>query len=100
MAAYVHVTLEMSTGTGGGHLFPMQFLTLLLLKEHSQLCDCADLDTSFSHFEKSSPHPEIKVHLEFRVNLSPLLFCSLYMNLFFFYYRKWCTEEEQQCTEG
>ena len=23
------------------------------LKGHSQLCDCADLDTSFSHFEKS-----------------------------------------------
>ena len=36
------------------------------LKGHSQLCDCADLDTSFSHFEKSSPQPETKVHLEFR----------------------------------
>ena len=31
---------------------------------HSQLCDCADLDTSFSHFEKSLPQPEIKVRLE------------------------------------
>ena len=37
-----------------------------LLKEHSQLCDCADLDTSFSHFEKSLPQPEIKVYLEIR----------------------------------
>ena len=36
------------------------------LKRHSQLCDCADLDTSFSHFEKSLPQPEIKVHLEIR----------------------------------
>ena len=33
---------------------------------HSQLCDCADLDTSFSHFEKSLPQPEIKVHEEIR----------------------------------
>ena len=33
---------------------------------HSQLCDCADLDTSFSHFDKSLPQPEIKVHLEMR----------------------------------
>ena len=29
-------------------------------------CDCADLDTSFSHFEKSLPQPEIKVNLEIR----------------------------------
>ena len=34
------------------------------LKGHSQLCDCADLESSFSHFEKSLPQPEIKVHLE------------------------------------
>ena len=27
------------------------------------LCDCADLDTSFSYFEKRLPQPEIKVHL-------------------------------------
>ena len=33
------------------------------LKGHSQLWGRADLDTSFSHFEKSSPQPEIKVHL-------------------------------------
>ena len=39
---------------------------LQCLKGHSQLCDCADLDTSFSHFEKSLPQPEIKVHLEIR----------------------------------
>ena len=35
-----------------------------MLKGHSQLCDRADLDTSFSQFEKSLPQPEIKVHLE------------------------------------
>ena len=40
---------------------------LYCLKGHSQLlCDCAYLDTSFSHFEKSLPQPEIKVHLEIR----------------------------------
>ena len=45
-----------------------------LLKGHSQLCDCAGLDTSFSHFEKSLPQPEIKVHLEIRfIFLSILL---------------------------
>ena len=37
-----------------------------LLKGHSQLCDCADLDTNFSHFEKSLPQLEIKVRLEIR----------------------------------
>ena len=36
------------------------------LKGHSQLCDCADLDSSFSHFEKRLPQPELKVHLEIR----------------------------------
>ena len=39
---------------------------LMRLKGHSQLCDCADLDTSFSHFEKSLPQTEIKVHQEIR----------------------------------
>ena len=34
-----------------------------VLKGHSPLWDRADLDTSFSHFEKTSPQPEIKVHL-------------------------------------
>ena len=33
------------------------------LKGHSQFCGCTDLDTSFSHFEKSLPQ-EIKVQLE------------------------------------
>ena len=28
------------------------------------LCDCADLGTSFSYFEKRLLQPEIKVHLE------------------------------------
>ena len=37
-----------------------------LLKGHSQLCDCADLDTGFSHFGKSLPQPEIKDHLGIR----------------------------------
>ena len=37
-----------------------------ILEWRSQLCDCADLDTSFSHFEKSLPQPEIKVRLEIR----------------------------------
>ena len=37
------------------------------LKGHRHLFDCADLDTSFSHFEKSLPQPEIKVHLEIRL---------------------------------
>ena len=36
------------------------------LKGHSHQCDGVDLDTSFSHFEKSLPQPEIKVHLEIR----------------------------------
>ena len=39
--------------------------------EHSQLYDRADLDTSFPLW-KSSPQPEIKVHLEIR-----LYFCSV-----------------------
>ena len=55
-----------------------------LLKGHIQLWDSADLDTSFEHFEKSSPQPEIKVHLEFRFNLCSILldFHSLLKNLF------------------
>ena len=55
-----------------------------LLKGHIQLWDSADLDTSFEHFEKSSPQPEIKVHLEFRFNLCSVLldFHSLLKNLF------------------
>ena len=44
------------------------------LKGHSQLCDCADLDTSFSHFEKSLPQPEIKVQLEIRFIFHSVLF--------------------------
>ena len=45
------------------------------LKGHSHLCDCADLDTSFSHFEKSLPQPEIKVHLEIR-----FIFCNVLLD--------------------
>ena len=36
------------------------FLGKVTLKGHSQLCDCADLDTSFSHFEKGLPLTEIR----------------------------------------
>ena len=32
----------------------------MILKGHSQLCDRADLDTTFVSFEKSLPQPEIK----------------------------------------
>ena len=48
-------------------------LNLGRLKGHNQLCNCADLDTSFSHFEKSLPQPEIKVHLEIRLIFRSLL---------------------------
>ena len=47
----------------------------LLLKGHSQLYDCADLDTSFSLFEKSLPQPKIKVHLEIS-----FIFCSVLLD--------------------
>ena len=41
---------------------------------HRKLWDHADLYTSFSHFEKSSPwQPEIKVDLEFSFNLRSVL---------------------------
>ena len=46
---------------------------MFLLKGHSQLCDCADLDSSFSRFEKRSPKPENKVHLEIHFNLRSVL---------------------------
>ena len=36
------------------------------LKGHCQLCNCADLNTSFSQFKKSLLQPEIKIHLEIR----------------------------------
>ena len=55
-----------------------------LLMGHSQLWDRVDLDTSFSHFEKSSLQPEIKVHLEIRFNFRSVLldFQWLTKNLF------------------
>ena len=49
------------------------YVKTMTLKGYSQLWDDADLDTSFSHFEKSSPQPEIKVHLEFYFNLHSVL---------------------------
>ena len=48
-----------------------------MLKGHSHHCDRAVLGTSFSHFEKSLPQPEIKVHLEIRfIFRSVLLDCQ------------------------
>ena len=62
-------------------------IKVIFLKTHSQLCDCADLDTSFSHFEKSLPQPKIKVHLEIRFIYFPPVFCLIFnhllKNLFF-----------------
>ena len=54
------------------------------LKGHSQLCDCVDLDASFSHFEKSLPQPEIKVHAEIRFIFRSicLIFNRLLKNMF------------------
>ena len=37
-----------------------EFYRKSLLKGHSQLCDRADLDTTFVRFEKSLPQPKIK----------------------------------------
>ena len=45
----------------------------VVLNWHSQLWNRADPDTSFSHFEESSPQPEIKLHLEYRFNLRSVL---------------------------
>ena len=71
------------------------------LKGHSQLCACADLDTSFSHFEKSLPQPEIKVHLEilfiFRSALldfqsfteKPVFECPFAHPMILFFYHIW-----------
>ena len=42
-----------------------------LLKGHSQLWDCGDLDVT--HFEKSLPQFVIKVYLEFRIKLRSVL---------------------------
>ena len=59
-------------------------LAYSVLKGHSQLCDCVDLDASFSHFEKSLPQPEIKVHAEIRFIFRSicLIFNRLLKNLF------------------
>ena len=52
------------------------------LKEHYQLWDRADLNTSFSHFEKSSSQPEIKVYLEFLFNLGSAWFAWFWKTYF------------------
>lgn len=57
-------------------------------KGHSQPWDRANLGTSFSHFEKSSPQPEIKANLKFRFNLRSVSldfhsFCLSYTVVFF-----------------
>ena len=44
-----------------------------LEKGHSHLCDCADLDTGYSHFEKILPQPEINVHLKIRFSFGSFL---------------------------
>ena len=49
-------------------LLSVYHLIVCPLKGHSQLWGRANLDTSFSHFEKSSPQPEIKVHLVIAVS--------------------------------
>ena len=49
-----------------GYVRPKNLKKCMKLKGTRQLCDRADLNTSFSHFEKSLPQPEIKVHLEIR----------------------------------
>ena len=48
-------------------------LILSLFEVTQSLWDSGDLDTRFSHFEESSPQPEIKVHLEFLLNLRSVL---------------------------
>ena len=54
----------------GESAFYIEDSCISALKGNSQLWDRADLDTSF---EKSSPQPEIKVHLEFHFNLRSVL---------------------------
>ena len=69
----------------GNDGIPIEFYKKLWpLKGHSQLCDCVDLDASFSHFEKSLPQPEIKVHAEigFIFRSICLIFNHLLKNLF------------------
>ena len=48
-------------------------LQLRLTGEHHHLWDRADLDTSFLNFEKSSPQPRLKVHLEIRFDFRSVL---------------------------
>ena len=43
------------------------------LKGHCQHWDRADLDTSFLTLKKSSPQPEIKIHVEFCFRLHSVL---------------------------
>ena len=44
------------------------------LKRHSQLWDCADLDTGLLTLKlRGSPQPEIKANLEYRFNLPSVL---------------------------
>ena len=44
------------------YFFKFVFRITPISKGHTQLWDRADVDSSFSHFEKSSPQPGIKVH--------------------------------------
>ena len=49
-------------------------LNLNRLKGTQSALYCTDLDTSFSHFVKSLPQPEIKLHLEIRFIFRNVLF--------------------------
>ena len=59
-----------------------EFFQIMISCPHSTLTDlkgqsalyCTDLDTSFSHFVKSLPQPEIKLHLEIRFIFRNVLF--------------------------
>ena len=67
--------MEAKHGEEGGGVGSSTAL-LLFVKEHSQFRDRTDLDTNFSHFEKSSPQPKINVHHDLAIcsNLGTVIF--------------------------
>ena len=60
----IQIRYTCSRASTAGCTFSRTYHCQNSLKGHSHLCDCAELDTSFSHFEKILPQPEIKFHLE------------------------------------
>ena len=59
-------------GGGGGRgrrLIPHPGTFFIIFKSVIKRDSHTDLSTSFSHFEKNSPQPKIKVRLESRFNL-------------------------------